>query len=179
MEQNQQWQTKGTSSKTLTNGLAMVISQYVTVPKFCKDVSKVCNHWDKHSHCQTGLRQYTHHTFHVEMLPDGTAAGARAKNFTEIKSEAWAVLGSGAVHISAVNMSYSCIFSWSINIAKSSQDKVACVYFNVLALLSSRENKSAAVNFHLCTHHAYPGESYYRQKSCVQTVTSSGRKKEG
>lgn len=47
MGQNQQWQTKGTSCETVTNGLRMAISQYVTVPKFCKDISKVCNRWDK------------------------------------------------------------------------------------------------------------------------------------
>ena len=179
MGQNQQWHTKGTSSKTVTNGLRMAVSQYITVPKFCEDVSKVWNDWDKRSHCRTGSRQYTHGTFCVEMLPESTAAGARAENLTEIKSEAQAVLGPAAVHISAVNVSCSYTFSWSTNIAKSSQDKVTCMYFHVLAILSSRKNKPVAANFNLCMYHAYPGESYYRQKSSVQTVTSSGREKQG
>lgn len=98
------------------------------------------------------------------------------KNLTETRSEAQAVLGPAAVHISAVNMSCSYTFSWSINIAKSSQDKVTCMYFHVLAVLSSGKNKPAALPLYLP---CIPGESYCSQKSSVQTVTCSGREKQG
>lgn len=54
-----------------------------------------------------GSRQHTRGTFPIEMLPESTAAGARAKKLTEINSEAQVVLGPAAVRISAVNMSCS------------------------------------------------------------------------
>lgn len=177
MGQNQQCQTKGTSSKTMRNKLRMALSQHIAVPKFCKDTSRVCNHWNKHSHCQTGSIKYIHCTFPVEMLLESTGTGVRVKNLTETKSKAQAVLGPAAVHISAVNMSCSYTFSWGIKIAKSSQDKITCMYFHVLAVLSSGKNKPAAVNFSSAP--TYPGEFYYSQKSSVQTVTRPGREIQG
>lgn len=173
MGQNQQCQTKATSSKTIRNKLRMAISQHITVPKFCKDTSGVYNNWNKHSCCQTGSRKYIHCTFPVKVypshctLPESIGRGGRVKNLTETRSEAQAVLGPAAIHISAVNMSCSYTFSWSINIAKSSQDKVTCMYFHVYQFYpQERINQQAALPLYLP---CIPWEILLCQKSSVQT----------